>query len=631
MADAFADNLGALQISPEWVTSYYRNYRSAYVQDDWKFNSKLTVNLGVRYDFIQPDSSKPGDLANLIIASQGLNSGGAVGGNYASGVGSFVLPAMVANSAPLSPGFVSLLASQNVTVDYTNANQNSLASVQHYNFAPRIGLAYQYDPKTVVRAGYGLFYGAIEAPGGAELENNYPFNYKAVLVNNYESYHCYPSTETGYTNINSRCPSNGTPDLLASNPANPTAPNPSPGYSVLPGGAAFPFATTLETGASAYFATGNLTDFASGVATNLAMGQTNIKTPYTQSYNLTVEREINRNLVATLAYVGNNSKHTFAGIGPLNSLGITSNNDPNIAIAFPSLGTDSATEWWIGESMYNGLQAKLENRYSQGLSFLATYTWAKATDDAGNPGVGGGPAYRNTNLIPLKDEFTLANYDTRQRVTVNGMYELPFGKGRKYAHEGSALDYLVGGWSNSLTWVAQTGIPFTVNASSGAGGFQSANGFSSLNAIKVGDPFKGGGTVPVGNLESGACPTSVKNKTNWYNPCAFIDPLQGSTITPGTVLTSLADAIAYSGSKSNQIHGPGYERINMSMFKNFKTWREQYVQFRADAFNLFNHPTLALPGTVNLSSSAGQITSALVFQNNTPDARFFQLSGKYVF
>jgi hypothetical protein len=277
------------------------------------------------------------------------------------------------------------------------------------------------------------------------------------------------------------------------------------------------------------------------------------------------------------------------------------------------------------------LQAKIEKRYSEGLSFLASYTWSHAEDDAQNPGIGGGPPYRNTNIIPLKAEFTNANFDTRQRITLNGSYELPFGKGQKFAHQGGVLDYLVGGWSTSLTWTAQTGIPFTVTT--GGGNFEGANGFYQINAIRIGDPFKGGGTVDPRNIDMAgqACPASVKNKTNWYNPCAFIDPTPGTNIAVGTVLTDLASALKYSGSKASQIYGPGFERVNMSGFKSFKTWREQYIQFRADAFNLFNHPSWGQPNNTNLSPSAGYISGVQSFQTNTPDARFFQLSGKYVF
>jgi hypothetical protein len=127
------------------------------------------------------------------------------------------------------------------------------------------------------------------------------------------------------------------------------------------------------------------------------------------------------------------------------------------------------------------------------------------------------------------------------------------------------------------------------------------------------------------------CPAKVHNRNNWYNPCAFVDPLPGSNIAPGTLLTDEASAITYGGGKANQIHGPGFERVNMSMFKNFPVFREQYVQFRADAFNLFNTPSLGQPGDENLDSTSGQITNPQSFQNYTPDARFFQIAAKYVF
>jgi hypothetical protein len=149
----------------------------------------------------------------------------------------------------------------------------------------------------------------------------------------------------------------------------------------------------------------------------------------------------------------------------------------------------------------------------------------------------------------------------------------------------------------------------------------------------VGDPFKGGGTPLPANIDmqGNTCPARVKTRANWYNPCAFVDPTPGGNIPVGTFLTDRASAIQYSGSKSNQIHGPGWERANMSAFKNFKVWHEQYVQFRADAFNLFNTPSWANPGITNLSTNAGQITNSQQFQNYTPDARFFQLATKYVF
>jgi hypothetical protein len=341
-------------------------------------------------------------------------------------------------------------------------------------------------------------------------------------------------------------------------------------------------------------------------------------------------------MVASLGYVGNVGKHTYAGTNPISPLAVTSNANPNGNLgtsAFPELYYNDAAQQYIGETMYNGLQAKLEKRYADGLSFLTTYTWSHALDDASNPGIGGGPSYRNTVLIPLKDEFTNANYDVRHRLTLNGLYDLPFGKGRKYMRAGGPLDYLVGGWSTALTWQAQTGNPFTVGLGSNFGAI-AANGADQINPIRVSDPFKGGGSPPTGNVDTTVCPATVKNRTNWYNPCAFTDPTPGTGIPitgTGAFLTTTSEAISYFGGKSNQIYGPGFERVNMSGFKNFKTWREEYIQFRADAFNLLNHPSWNSPSDSSIDNNGGLIVSAQQFQNYTPDARFFQLAVKYVF
>jgi hypothetical protein len=125
----------------------------------------------------------------------------------------------------------------------------------------------------------------------------------------------------------------------------------------------------------------------------------------------------------------------------------------------------------------------------------------------------------------------------------------------------------------------------------------------------------------------------VKTVQNWYNPCAFANPPAG-TVANGVSANGLGDlphALYYTGGLSNTIAGPGFQRLNASVFKNFTTFREQYISFRADCFNVFNHPTFANPSTTNLSNTAGLITGDLTLQANTPDARIFQLSAKYVF
>jgi hypothetical protein len=96
-------------------------------------------------------------------------------------------------------------------------------------------------------------------------------------------------------------------------------------------------------------------------------------------------------------------------------------------------------------------------------------------------------------------------------------------------------------------------------------------------------------------------------------------------------VTNRAQVISYLGGVRNSVYGPGYERINMSMFKDFPTWREEYLEFRGDIFNVLNTPAYGEPSVTNLNTNGGQITSPRTFQNFTPDARFFQFALKYAF
>ena len=367
----------------------------------------------------------------------------------------------------------------------------------------------------------------------------------------------------------------------------------------------------------------------------------NIKTPYTMNYSFSVQQAITHNLAATISYVGNVSRHLSLYGAPNTVPGLyTPGTNTQPYQPFPDLGGIGSIQY-EGVSTYNSLQAKMEKQLSHGLSFLATYTWAHALDDASDA-AGNFTAIgdRQEALIPFIDEYTNSVFDIRNRLTVNGNYDFPVGRGQAFLNNQPRwVDEAVGGWSTSLTFAAQTGTPFTVspNISTASGG--------SARAIMVGDPFGAGGSPDPSN-PSTTCATQTRTKTNWYNPCAFANPLPGNLIAPvGTTptgpggngylyaapVTGTANAIAFLGGRSNTLYGPGYYGVNMSLFKNFVTWREQYLQFRADAFNLLNHPTLANPSNTSNNTSGGQITGPKFFQNNTPDARFLQLSLKYVF
>ena len=583
VADFLANQMNTADIytAPPFGDSQW--YDSVYFQDDWKVARNFTLNLGLRYDHYEPYKERNGNQANFIdYGNLGISTGSAV----------YELPSRSRNQALGAP-FLDILAKDNIALQY-NDNER-LATGQNLNFAPRVGFSYQPMPKIVVRGGFGMFYGGLQSQGNTNLGSNFPWDNSA----NINAPNC----------LLGNCPS------LASE------------------------GITLETGLVAKTG-GGLLNFVSNPSVNGI--DPNIKTPYTVSYNLSLERAITNNMAATVSYVGNGGRHLPITVKPNMVQGLYApNTNTQQYQPFPDFGGVDIIHFG-GDSSYNSLQAKLEKRTSHGLSFLATYTWAHSlTDDSDPGGLQTAVGDRDMALIPYSQEWTNSPYDVRHRVTLNGNYQLPFGKGRAFLNQSRWEDEIIGGWSTSLTFAAQTGTPFSVSPD-----ISTAAGADGARAIKIRNPFTPGGTADPVNNPGVVCATKTKTKEHWYNPCAFANPVQGNEIapvgtpvgTPGyqffSPVTGESAALALLGGRSNTIYGPGYYSVNMSLFKDFATFRKQYLSFRVDAFNLLNHPTLNNPnnnGNASNSSSGGAIYGPNTFQNNTPDARFLQISAKYVF
>jgi hypothetical protein len=563
VADFLTDQNNASTIGNETSENFARWYRAGYVQDDWKLTKKLTLNLGLRYDYYQSAKEMANRIANLIVTSASAGHG----------TGIFQLPAAQRNT-PLAPAYVALLTTEGVSVSYVD-NNPALVNVQKTNFAPRVGFAYSPDERTVFRGGFGIFYGGLEPYGGDNIGQNHPFFTTAT----------FPAPTCAVNN----CPSDG---------------------------------RFIETGFADALAAG-LDNYIS--SPTFGITDQNIKTPNTMGYNLNLEHAFTNSMSATIGYVGNVSHRLPTAINFNNPYALQYNGKTTTTVEpFPQFGamTDVTYE---GQSMYNGLQTKVEQRMSHGVQFLATYTWSRTRDDSADP-LNGGTSYRDPAIVPLIDEFTNASQDVRNRFTFNGFYQLPFGIGRAYLNHSHILDIFAGGWSGTLTFVAQSGQPFTVtpNNTATAGG--------SRNAIIDRSPFSTGGPVDPSNTGI-TCPAKVRTRANWYNPCAFANPLAGvaPAFTNGALVSGVANALPYLGGKSNLVYGPGYNRVNLSAFKQFATFHKEYFEFRADVFNLLNHPTESNPNLQGINSTGGQITSTKSLQSNAPDARFFQLSAKYVF
>lgn len=573
VADFLANQINGASLSNFFNIENVRWYDSGYFQDDWKVLPRLTLNMGIRYDYYQPAEERHDNQA-LWYPTGGSQPG--------SGTANYLLP-NGARNVPLASSFLNLLAKDNISLGYSN--NRSLNLSQLTNVSPRVGFAFQPTPRSVIRGGYGIFFGGLESIGGApNLGFNYPFSFSS----NFPAPGCNTAAKL--------CPTNG---------------------------------LTLESGFSQAIAEG-LQNFLS--TPGLVGGQLQTKTPYTEQYNLETQYAFTSTLSLTLGYVGNVSRHleafpdqnaVFGLVGPQDN---AQNDRP-----FPAFG-GSQFNAYEGVGSYNSFQVTAEKHESAGLYFLAAYTYGHALDDTATPLDGGSNIYRSPLVLPIGTEYTNSDWDVRHRFTFTGDYQLPFGKGRRFLNHGGVVNELAGGWSTDLVFFALTGNPFTVGPNNSG-----ANGANARRAILKGDPFASGGSPDPSNTGT-TCAAKTRNITNWFNPCAFANPLPGNLIPNtqtatnpvGTPITNPALVLPFVGTARNQVYGPGYERINMSLFKNFDTFEGEYLQFRADIFNVFNTPAFGQPNG-GINSNGGQITSTRSLGQFTPNSRFIQLALKYYF
>jgi hypothetical protein len=595
IADFLLDLQNSAGLSNEVTNGDQRSVNGIYVQDDWRVKTNLTLNLGLRWDYFQPYQDVGGYQASFSPTAGSFAFNAATG--YGSGKAQYLIPTeawsyaqSIMSSSSYNPNFSTVLAKDGITP--VSVADPHLLKAEHTNFAPRFGTAWSPDTKTVVRTGFGIFYGGVESIGYyPNLGENYPFQFSGN----------FPAPACG----NNVCPTDG---------------------------------ITIANGFQSIIANG----FASQT-TNLTLrgAEINQKTPYTEGWNLSVERSLGSDMVATASYVGNTGRHMLLNPNTNAALAITApGHGTNNQNPFPDEGGTSSVVNQ-GMSDYNSLQTKIEKRMSHGYNLLATYTWSHALDDDVTPlnsGNESGPP--DFNIVPLQFDYSQSPWDTRQRFTFNGLYELPFGKGRQFLNDNAVAEAIVGGWSANATFTAQSGNFMTINTNS-----ISAPGNLGNRALQIGNPYAGGGSAPASNPNI-SCPASVKNYQHWFNPCAFANPWSAAGTIPapgnataanpnaiavGSYITNPATVESYVGGRRNQIAGPGFERVAMSIFKSFPLYHENKLDFRADIFNLFNTPALANPSDTNINSNGGQITGTRTLQQYAPDSRFFQLSLRYAF
>ena len=482
--------LGTASTIEQDFTLVYPGFRitewSYYFQDDWKVNSKLTLNIGLRYEYDTPVTEVANRQTNFDVSTGKL----------------------------LIAGF--------------NTNARTGVLPDRNNFAPRFGFAYRLTSGTVIRGGIGMFYN----PSGSEnvyIRRHRQLPFGPINIESINQFNPNPRrVQDGFRPI---------PNLQFDSVAN----NPEGGMlAVIP----------------------------------------NFRSGYVPQYNLQIQQQLPKELVAKIGFVGNVGRRldtTYEYNQPVPGPGGPDPRRPlfNLAPRVPSVNYMVSD----GNSNYTSLQASLERRFANGLGLISAYTWSHSIDMVANAfgGADNGPIPQDIRCRH-DCERSASGFDIRHRFTQSVNYALPFGKGRAMALNSKVADFIVGGWDTNAILTLQTGLPFTPTLQTSV----SNSGGSRPDRLAKGtldnpDPFR------------------------WFD----------TSFNTAGAAWGIPQQFTFGNSARNVLYGPGRVNMDWSIFKNFSVTENSKVQFRAEMFNLFNTPQFDLPNASIGNPAAGRITATV--------------------
>jgi hypothetical protein len=439
-----------------------------------------------------------------------------------------------------------------------NGDSRRQKTLDPLNFGPRFGVAYSLTPKTVLRGGYGLFYLARTGDDTGQNLGSSGFFATTTYVSSIDG-GVTPASKLG----------NPFPNGLVQPPGS------SQGLSTLLGQ---DLATVLHADRAAYSQDWNFDvqrELPGGVLIDAAYsGSKGTRLPVDIQLNQLGDRylALGSQLIQPVA-------NPFSGVITVGSLSGKTIPYGQLLRPYPEFGNVNIRAVHEGNSTYHSAQLKAERRFSKGFSMLVAYTFSKMLTDAGsrtttnfaNPGI------QDSNN--LSAEKAPGNVDVPQRLVVSYNWELPFGPGRAFLNERGLIGKVVGGWQLNGITTAQGGMPLGLTTS-----------INQTNSY-------GGGSRPNNNGTSAELSGSVESRLNQYfNPGVFSQP---PAFTFGNVARTLSN-----------IRAPGLVNFDFSVVKNTRFMERANVQFRAEFFDLFNHPNFGAPGTTFGTSSFGVISSA---------------------
>ncbi len=561
LADFLFGARDTYQLNNFVIVHLNQRYNFMYVQDDIRVNSKLTVNAGLRYELVTPQWESSNKLANY------------------------------------DPGTQSLVQASNGSL-YNRA----LVNMPLLDFAPRFGLAYEVNPKTVIRAAYGINYAQFNREGG---ENLLVYNLPAIVNTSVTQIPAFAAAGVRGASAGLQpCTS-----AQASTPFNPANPTPCflPSYDGYPTNFADPANVTA----------------ASNLSTQARYIPKNLPTGYVQTYHLTVQRQLGPSTTFEASYVGSHGVklEVLADLNQAaaNPVTATCNSTTNTGCLSLQARRPIPTFTTIEETLpagllyYNSLQTKLEHRMGHGLYLLNSFTYSRAEDNAaGHLDTPDGDNSRINLANPL-GEIGPSAYNQPLNDTLSVVYDLPYGKGRSFGQTAPrALQELLGGWQLTLINDLNSGLPANVS--------YSPNSFQQVSPLLVQRPNEAPGNPIVG-----------KGSRVKFNGNQDIAAVVGNPIIPqtNTIFSIPTVNQPYGSAGRNTLRFDPYYNTDFGLHKQFGLYPESVkFDFRVEAFNVFNVTNYAFPSSTyaNNSTSFGVVAAASTFP-----PRILQFAGKILF
>ncbi|MCI0422821.1 MAG: TonB-dependent receptor, partial [Acidobacteria bacterium] len=471
------------QLSERAIAPYW----GLYFLDDWKISSRLTMNIGLRWELFQTPYFPEGVAVGRLGVSRFITEFNGV--------------------RPGDPRYE--------TFERPKNGRDCGCKQDWNNLAPRLGLAYKLNNATVIRSGFGIFYGEADylTSETARWINQTP-DFTEVIVN-------------------------GTNTTEAAFVKDGFAPVVLPATAPVPG-------------------------------TNIEASYDELPNQYSTQWFFDLQRELPGDILFVVGYQGTKSTHLYAGRN-INNGGPDPTIRESLRRVRPTWNNVTLREAGANAN-YNAMVAKVEKRFSKGLTFISSYTWSHSIDH-GNESL-------DENLSGRADEYNLSaergnsSLDRRHNLVTSFTYEMPFGRGKPFGADWKgALDAVLGGWQVGGILALRTGFPFDVNY--------------------PGDPQNSGTRNRGNRIGSGKLDNPTIDK--WFDEFAFVQSAPG----------------VYGNTPRNVLYGPGLSNFDFILAKRITMpWEGHHLQFRFETFNFTNTPHFSQPVTALRAANTATINSA---------------------